>query len=56
MMQPNPLAGVVAGCMPEFIEMMQVGISHESGGSLHGRYTSLSNRHALVTSGLPQTV
>jgi hypothetical protein len=30
-MPPNKLAGVAAGRTPEFIEMMQVGVCHNSG-------------------------
>ena len=29
-LMPNPIAGVGAGRMPEFIEMKQVGVSHKS--------------------------
>ena len=32
-MTPNHLAGVGAGRSPEFIEMMQVGLSHKSGSA-----------------------
>ena len=33
-MWSNPLAGVVTGCSPEFIEMMRVGQSYWSGSAL----------------------
>jgi hypothetical protein len=36
---PNQIAGVGAGCVPEFIEMMQVEVIHRSGSALG----SLSN-------------
>ena len=39
-MWPNKIAGAVAGRAPEFIEMMQVGVSRSSGSArLMGRST-----------------
>lgn len=41
-MWPNPIAGVAAGRMPEFVEMIQVGPSHSSGSvRLYGRYATV---------------
>jgi hypothetical protein len=30
---PNHFSGAVAGCTPEFIEMMPVGVGHKSGSA-----------------------